>query len=203
MCIFHGDEGVQRLLLPVPLSPAADAAFPPLLLLHLATCHQITDTIAPITTTPIAVTAPLDAPSSGRAACQANWKKPSFHARTQNVLQTLMENDLLESCKKILTKGYTGVVVSDSNGLPVFGTCPFWHKAVLRVRGRPPLLPQFNFLTKLPFCPHSLLPFLSHTCLCFHSERCLCRQLPGRCRLLFFFGTRALFVVIPSHKSPK
>ena len=35
-----------------------------------------------------------------------------------------MENDLLESCKKLLTKGYTGIVVSDSNGLPVFGTSP-------------------------------------------------------------------------------
>jgi hypothetical protein len=36
-----------------------------------------------------------------------------------------MENDLLESCKKLLTKGYTGIVVSDSNGLPVFGTLVF------------------------------------------------------------------------------
>ena len=35
-----------------------------------------------------------------------------------------MENDLLESCKKLLTKGYTGVVVSDCNGLPVFGKRP-------------------------------------------------------------------------------
>ena len=32
-----------------------------------------------------------------------------------------MENDLLECSKKLLTKGYTGIVVSDSNGLPVFG----------------------------------------------------------------------------------
>ena len=35
-----------------------------------------------------------------------------------------MENDLLDSCKKLLTKGYTSVVVSDSNGLPVFGKWP-------------------------------------------------------------------------------
>lgn len=34
---------------------------------------------------------------------------------------SLMENDLLDSCKKLLTQGYTGVVVSDNNGLPVFG----------------------------------------------------------------------------------
>jgi hypothetical protein len=51
----------------------------------------------------------------------------SIQKKTKKQSGFLMENDLLESCKKLLTKGYTGIVVSDSNGLPVFGTLPLFY----------------------------------------------------------------------------
>jgi hypothetical protein len=93
-----------------------------------------------------------------------------------------MENDLLECSKKLLTKGYTGIVVSDSNGLPVFGKSSFFC-AICTSPPHSPIRPFAPAMAKI------IMSLISHSH--YASQGRVRVQLPGRVGFLLFSGTLA------------